>query len=116
MGIQKRMIQDPELFFRFWFYFLFLGGSDPAQWEDITASNPLNFLDNCASFTSSVSARSVLNYACALLNLPFSINIFLACLPPSSFLFFIGFKTATMISLKNIKRRATLMLWDKSDF
>ncbi|XP_076804273.1 uncharacterized protein LOC143448417 isoform X6 [Clavelina lepadiformis] len=33
------------------------GGSDPAQWEDITGSTPLNFLDNCVTFTSTVSAR-----------------------------------------------------------
>ena len=36
------------------------GGANPAQWEDISGSTPLNFLDNCVTFTSTVSARCVL--------------------------------------------------------
>ncbi|XP_070272964.1 ankyrin-2 isoform X29 [Myotis yumanensis] len=33
------------------------GGTTPAQWEDITGTTPLNFVNECASFTTNVSAR-----------------------------------------------------------
>jgi ankyrin len=33
------------------------GGTSPAQWEDITGTTPLTFVDNCVSFTTTVSAR-----------------------------------------------------------
>ncbi|XP_078793111.1 ankyrin-3 isoform X21 [Oryzias latipes] len=33
------------------------GGTSPAQWEDITGTTPLTFVDNCVSFTTNVSAR-----------------------------------------------------------
>ena len=33
------------------------GGTSPAQWEDITGTTPLSFVDDCVSFTTSVSAR-----------------------------------------------------------
>ncbi|XP_022079193.1 ankyrin-2-like isoform X7 [Acanthaster planci] len=33
------------------------GGTAPAQWEDITGTTPLTFVDNCVSFTTTVSAR-----------------------------------------------------------
>ncbi|XP_060789279.1 ankyrin-2b isoform X5 [Neoarius graeffei] len=33
------------------------GGTTPAQWEDITGTTPLNFINDCASFTTNVSAR-----------------------------------------------------------
>ncbi|XP_074604996.1 uncharacterized protein LOC141858216 isoform X5 [Brevipalpus obovatus] len=33
------------------------GGSLKAQWEDVTGSTPLTFVNNCVSFTTTVSAR-----------------------------------------------------------
>uniref|UniRef100_A0A8C9WAC4 Ankyrin 2 n=1 Tax=Scleropages formosus TaxID=113540 RepID=A0A8C9WAC4_SCLFO len=33
------------------------GGTNPAQWEDITGSTPLSFTNDCVSFTTNVSAR-----------------------------------------------------------
>ncbi|XP_071058241.1 ankyrin-3-like isoform X3 [Pseudochaenichthys georgianus] len=33
------------------------GGTTPAQWEDITGSTPLTFVNQCVSFTTNVSAR-----------------------------------------------------------
>ncbi|XP_013400021.1 titin isoform X4 [Lingula anatina] len=33
------------------------GGQSPAQWEDITATTPLTFVNDCVSFTTTVSAR-----------------------------------------------------------
>ncbi|XP_016105632.1 ankyrin-2-like [Sinocyclocheilus grahami] len=33
------------------------GGTTPAQWEDITGSTPLTFINQCVSFTTNVSAR-----------------------------------------------------------
>ncbi|XP_030643751.1 LOW QUALITY PROTEIN: ankyrin-2 [Chanos chanos] len=33
------------------------GGTTPAQWEDITGSTPLTFVNKCVSFTTNVSAR-----------------------------------------------------------
>uniref|UniRef100_A0A3Q4AXL2 Ankyrin UPA domain-containing protein n=1 Tax=Mola mola TaxID=94237 RepID=A0A3Q4AXL2_MOLML len=33
------------------------GGTTPAQWEDITGSTPLSFVNQCVSFTTNVSAR-----------------------------------------------------------
>ncbi|KAI8521763.1 Ankyrin-2 [Branchiostoma belcheri] len=33
------------------------GGPNPAQWEDITGSTPLTFVNDCVSFTTTVSAR-----------------------------------------------------------
>uniref|UniRef100_H3DKB8 Ankyrin 2a, neuronal n=1 Tax=Tetraodon nigroviridis TaxID=99883 RepID=H3DKB8_TETNG len=33
------------------------GGTTPAQWEDITGSTPLTFVNHCVSFTTNVSAR-----------------------------------------------------------
>jgi len=40
------------------FYFnYFPGGTTPAQWEDITGSTPLTFINQCVSFTTNVSAR-----------------------------------------------------------
>uniref|UniRef100_A0A8C2DPG9 Ankyrin 3 n=1 Tax=Cyprinus carpio TaxID=7962 RepID=A0A8C2DPG9_CYPCA len=33
------------------------GGTSPAQWEDITGTTPLTFLNDCVSFTTNVSAR-----------------------------------------------------------
>uniref|UniRef100_A0AAZ3QBM3 Ankyrin 2a, neuronal n=1 Tax=Oncorhynchus tshawytscha TaxID=74940 RepID=A0AAZ3QBM3_ONCTS len=33
------------------------GGTTPAQWEDITGTTPLTFIDDCVSFTTNVSAR-----------------------------------------------------------
>uniref|UniRef100_A0A8C7ZX22 Ankyrin 3 n=1 Tax=Oryzias sinensis TaxID=183150 RepID=A0A8C7ZX22_9TELE len=33
------------------------GGTSPAQWEDITGTTPLTFVENCVSFTTNVSAR-----------------------------------------------------------
>ncbi len=38
---------------------LFLGGTSPAQWEDITGTTPLSFVTDCVSFTTNVSARLV---------------------------------------------------------
>lgn len=34
-----------------------LGGTSPAQWEDITGTTPLTFIKDCVSFTTNVSAR-----------------------------------------------------------
>ncbi|XP_078258988.1 ankyrin-2-like isoform X23 [Rhinoraja longicauda] len=33
------------------------GGTTPAQWEDITGTTPLSFVNECVSFTTNVSAR-----------------------------------------------------------
>lgn len=33
------------------------GGLAPAQWEDITGHTPLSYIDECVSFTTTVSAR-----------------------------------------------------------
>ncbi|XP_035998038.1 ankyrin-3-like isoform X13 [Fundulus heteroclitus] len=33
------------------------GGTSPAQWEDITGTTPLTFVNDCVSFTTNVSAR-----------------------------------------------------------
>ncbi|KAL4640109.1 ankyrin-3 isoform X2 [Arapaima gigas] len=33
------------------------GGISPAQWEDITGTTPLTFVNDCVSFTTNVSAR-----------------------------------------------------------
>uniref|UniRef100_A0A8C9SNX3 Ankyrin 2 n=1 Tax=Scleropages formosus TaxID=113540 RepID=A0A8C9SNX3_SCLFO len=33
------------------------GGTTPAQWEDITGTTPLAFINDCVSFTTNVSAR-----------------------------------------------------------
>uniref|UniRef100_A0A8C4X993 Ankyrin 2 n=1 Tax=Erpetoichthys calabaricus TaxID=27687 RepID=A0A8C4X993_ERPCA len=33
------------------------GGTTPAQWEDITGTTPLTFVNQCVSFTTNVSAR-----------------------------------------------------------
>ncbi|XP_071481694.1 uncharacterized protein [Diadema antillarum] len=33
------------------------GGTAPAQWEDITGTTPLTFVNDCVSFTTTVSAR-----------------------------------------------------------
>jgi hypothetical protein len=33
------------------------GGLSPAQWEDITGHTPLSYVDECVSFTTTVSAR-----------------------------------------------------------
>ncbi|XP_025017279.1 uncharacterized protein LOC107365449 isoform X4 [Tetranychus urticae] len=33
------------------------GGTSKAQWEDVTGSTPLSFVNNCVSFTTTVSAR-----------------------------------------------------------
>ncbi|XP_039222541.1 ankyrin-3 isoform X34 [Crotalus tigris] len=33
------------------------GGTSPAQWEDITGTTPLSFVNDCVSFTTNVSAR-----------------------------------------------------------
>ncbi|KAM8900535.1 LOW QUALITY PROTEIN: ankyrin-2b [Spinachia spinachia] len=33
------------------------GGTTPAQWEDITGTTPLKFINDCVSFTTNVSAR-----------------------------------------------------------
>jgi len=34
-----------------------IGGSTPALWEDITGTTPLTFVNDCVSFTLTVSAR-----------------------------------------------------------
>lgn len=34
-----------------------LGGPSRAQWEDVTGSTPLTFVNDCVSFTTTVSAR-----------------------------------------------------------
>ncbi|KAK6645085.1 hypothetical protein RUM43_001361 [Polyplax serrata] len=36
---------------------LFSGGTSRAQWEDVTGSTPLTFVNDCVSFTTTVSAR-----------------------------------------------------------
>lgn len=37
----------------------FPGGTAPAQWEDITGTTKLIYANECASFTTNVSARYV---------------------------------------------------------
>lgn len=38
-----------------WRYYT--GGTSRAQWEDVTGSTPLTFVNDCVSFTTTVSAR-----------------------------------------------------------
>lgn len=38
-------------------YLMLLGGTTRAQWEDVTGSTPLTFVNDCVSFTTTVSAR-----------------------------------------------------------
>ena len=33
------------------------GGTTRAQWEDVTGSTPLHFVNDCVNFTTTVSAR-----------------------------------------------------------
>lgn len=40
-----------------YFKLLQLGGTTRAQWEDVTGSTPLTFVNDCVSFTTTVSAR-----------------------------------------------------------
>ena len=35
----------------------FTGGTTRAQWEDVTGSTPLHFVNDCVNFTTTVSAR-----------------------------------------------------------
>ena len=37
--------------------FLLPGGTTRAQWEDVTGSTPLTFVNDCVNFTTTVSAR-----------------------------------------------------------
>ena len=37
--------------------FRFTGGTTRAQWEDVTGSTPLTFVNDCVNFTTTVSAR-----------------------------------------------------------
>ena len=37
--------------------FSFIGGTTRAQWEDVTGSTPLTFVNECVNFTTTVSAR-----------------------------------------------------------
>ena len=37
--------------------FRILGGTTRAQWEDVTGSTPLTFVNDCVNFTTTVSAR-----------------------------------------------------------
>lgn len=39
------------------FHIVYLGGPSRAQWEDVTGSTPLTFVNDCVSFTTTVSAR-----------------------------------------------------------
>ena len=36
---------------------MFTGGTTRAQWEDVTGSTPLTFVNDCVNFTTTVSAR-----------------------------------------------------------
>lgn len=50
----------PSLEFCLIFFFnnhVISGGTTPAQWEDITGTTPLTFVNECVSFTTNVSAR-----------------------------------------------------------
>ena len=38
-------------------FFSFIGGTTRAQWEDVTGSTPLTFVNECVNFTTTVSAR-----------------------------------------------------------
>lgn len=37
--------------------FFYKGGTTRAQWEDVTGSTPFTFVNDCVSFTTTVSAR-----------------------------------------------------------
>lgn len=39
------------------FFWPTIGGPSKAQWEDVTGSTPLTFVNSCVSFTTTVSAR-----------------------------------------------------------
>ncbi|XP_069700581.1 ankyrin-3-like [Periplaneta americana] len=40
-----------------WPAWCYTGGTTRAQWEDVTGSTPLTFVNDCVSFTTTVSAR-----------------------------------------------------------
>lgn len=37
--------------------FVMAGGTNRAHWEDVTENTPLTFVNDCVSFTTTVSAR-----------------------------------------------------------
>ena len=42
---------------RYYLNIVTLGGTTRAQWEDVTGSTPLTFVNDCVNFTTTVSAR-----------------------------------------------------------
>ena len=38
-------------------FLIVAGGTTRAQWEDVTGSTPLHFVNDCVNFTTTVSAR-----------------------------------------------------------
>jgi len=57
---QSLYFMTPSLEFCLIFFFnnhVISGGTTPAQWEDITGTTPLTFVNECVSFTTNVSAR-----------------------------------------------------------
>uniref|UniRef100_A0A4W4EZ40 ZU5 domain-containing protein n=1 Tax=Electrophorus electricus TaxID=8005 RepID=A0A4W4EZ40_ELEEL len=60
------------------------GGTTPAQWEDITGSTPLTFINHCVSFTTNVSARFwLIDCRQAQESVSFSTNVYreIICVP-----------------------------------
>lgn len=69
--------------------YVYVGGTSPAQWEDITGTTPLTFANDCASFTTNVSAR----YATRACQMHLG----------SSFLWFFGASLSLYISIPYIQ-------------
>lgn len=51
------MISAKKIVFMSKLLLRFEGGTSRAQWEDVTGSTPLTFVNDCVSFTTTVSAR-----------------------------------------------------------
>lgn len=52
-----RKLKKTKLFWKFIYKTKNAGGPSRAQWEDVTGSTPLTFVNDCVSFTTTVSAR-----------------------------------------------------------
>lgn len=51
------MVDMLNFFVSILLHFTKKGGTTRAQWEDVTGSTPLTFVNDCVSFTTTVSAR-----------------------------------------------------------
>lgn len=51
------MNKNIQIYLFLLFFTLNLGGTSESQWEDVTGSTPLTFMNDTVSFTTTVSAR-----------------------------------------------------------